>query len=105
MMRARRRSPLSGVCLWVLAGCGASQNTQRVFQGEVVVGPYVDPEAYAAFAEGVYLEQHADYPGAMNAYRRAQARDADSPGIAARLGAVTCRTNLYLMPCAITHER
>jgi tetratricopeptide (TPR) repeat protein len=94
MRRTRHRSPSHWACLLALIGCGASQNTQRVFQGEVVVGPYVEPEAYAAFAEGVYLEQRGDYPGAMSAYRRAQALDGDSPGIAARLGAVTCRSNL-----------
>jgi tetratricopeptide (TPR) repeat protein len=94
MRRPHHRTPSLRACLLALAGCGASQNTQRVFHGEVVVGPYVEPEAYAAFAEGVYLEQRGDYPGAMSAYRRARARDDDSPGIAARLGALTCRSNL-----------
>jgi hypothetical protein len=77
-----------------LLACGSTQTTQRVFHGEVVVGPYVEPEAYAAFAEGVYLEQRGDDDGALRAYRRAQALDADSPGIAARLGAIACRTDL-----------
>jgi tetratricopeptide (TPR) repeat protein len=77
-----------------LLACGSAQTTQRVFHGEVVVGPYIEPEAYAAFAEGVYLEQRGDYEAALRAYRRAQARDANSPGIAARLGAITCRTDL-----------
>lgn len=94
MKPAQHRSPSLGACVLALIGCGASQSTQRVFHGEVIVGPYVEPEAYAAFAEGVYLEQRGDYAGAMSAYRRAQARDDDSPGIAARLGAVACRDNL-----------
>jgi tetratricopeptide (TPR) repeat protein len=78
----------------MLVGCGAAPTTQRVFHGEVVVGPYVEPEAYAAFAEGVYLEQRGDVAGAVRAFRRAQALDEDGPSIAARLGALICRTNL-----------
>jgi cytochrome c-type biogenesis protein CcmH/NrfG len=42
----------------------------------------------------MYLEQHGDWAGAASAYRRASARDPDSPGIAARLGAIACRTSL-----------
>jgi tetratricopeptide (TPR) repeat protein len=83
-----------GACVLGLLGCGSSQSTQRVFHGHVVVGPYVEPEAYAAFAEGVYLEQRGDWDGAASAYRRARARDRNSPGIAARLGAIACRTSL-----------
>lgn len=83
-----------GVCILGLLGCGSTQSTQRVFHGHVVVGDYVEPEAYAAFAEGVYLEQRGDWNGAASAYRRARTHDRNSPGIAARLGAIACRTSL-----------
>jgi tetratricopeptide (TPR) repeat protein len=94
MEHASRLLGSLAACAVTLLGCGAGPTTQRVFHGEVVVGPYVEPEAYAAFAEGVYLEQRGDQAGAMRAFRRAQALDEDSPGIAARLGALICRTNL-----------
>jgi tetratricopeptide (TPR) repeat protein len=83
-----------GVCVLGLLGCGSTQSTQRVFHGHVVAGAYVEPEAYAAFAEGVYLEQRGDWNGAASAYRRARTYDRNSPGIAARLGAIACRTSL-----------
>ncbi len=75
-------------------GCGTTQTTQRVIHGRVVEGPYIEPQAYAAFAEGVYLEERGDWAGATRAYRRAQARDPDSPSIATRLGAISCRESL-----------
>lgn len=83
-----------GACALGLLGCGSTHTTQRVFDGHVIAGPYVEAEAYAAFAEGMYLEARGDWERAAGAYRRARARDPDSPGIAARLGALACRTSL-----------
>jgi tetratricopeptide (TPR) repeat protein len=94
MIHGARLASLGACSLLGLLGCGSMQTTQRVFHGRVVVGPYVEPEAYAAFAEGVYLEQRGDWAGAASAYRRARSRDPDSPGIAARLGAIACHTSL-----------
>jgi tetratricopeptide (TPR) repeat protein len=91
---ARARLASLGACVLGLLGCGSAQTTQRVFDGHVVVGAYVEPEAYAAFAEGVYLEARGEWEAAASAYRRARSRDPDSPGIAARLGAIACRTSL-----------
>jgi Tfp pilus assembly protein PilF len=91
---ARARLAWLGACALGLLGCGSTQTTARVFDGHVVVGPYVEPEAYAAYAEGVYLESRGEWEAAASAYRRARSRDPDSPGIAARLGAIACRTSL-----------
>jgi hypothetical protein len=94
-MRLLGRSlPLLCACGWFVIGCGSHQTTQRVFDGHLVVGPYVEPEAYAAFAEGVYLEERGDPQGAMRAYRRAQDLDSDSPAIAARVGALLCKSHV-----------
>lgn len=75
-------------------GCSAHRTTERVFDGHTVVGRYIEPEAYAAFADGVYREAHGDTAGALRSYRRAQASDADSPAIAVRIAALTCSTDL-----------
>ena len=91
---ARARLAWLAACALGVLGCGSTQTTARVFDGHLVVGPYVEPEAYAAFAEGVYLESHGEWEAAASAYRRARSRDPDSPGIAARLGAIACRTSL-----------
>lgn len=81
-------------CLAVvlLGACGPAHTTERVFAGQTVVGPYIAPEAYSAFAEGVYFEEHGDAAAALAAFRRAQALDEDSPAIAARIGALLCRS-------------
>jgi hypothetical protein len=78
----------------VLLGCGAHRTTERVFDGHTVVGSYIEPEAYAAFADGVYREAHGDAKGALSSYRRAQASDSDSPAIAVRIAALTCPADL-----------
>jgi tetratricopeptide (TPR) repeat protein len=77
-----------------LVACAPTHTTERVFAGQTVLGPYIEPEAYAAFAEGVYREEHGDPEAALQAYRRAQARDPDSPSIAARIGALLCHSDL-----------
>src|SRR4051794_7699903 len=76
-----------------LAACGAAPMTERVYAGHRVVSTYVAPDAYAAYARGMYLEEHGDRQGAISAYRRAQASDPDSPGIGTRLGALLCESD------------
>lgn len=85
---------LIGACWLCLAGCGAAHGTQRVFSGRSVEGPYIEPQAYAAYARGSYLEARGDWAGAEQAYRRALSRDPDSPGIWTRLGVLACKRDL-----------
>jgi tetratricopeptide (TPR) repeat protein len=85
---------LAQIGVLALAACGPAATTERVFAGRAEVGPYIEPEAYAAFAEGVYLEEHGDREGALRAFRHAQSRDPDSPAIATRIGALLCPSDL-----------
>jgi tetratricopeptide (TPR) repeat protein len=83
-----------GLGLLVLAGCAGTAGTARVFDGRLVEGPYVEPEAYAAFARGSYLAARGDLRGAEQAYREAARRDPHSPAIWTRLGVLACRSSL-----------
>lgn len=76
------------------AGCASHQSTHRVFEGHSVAGRYIEPQAYAAYAEGSYLEARGSWEEAEQAYRRALARDPSSPGIWTRLGVIACRGEL-----------
>ncbi len=78
----------------ISTGCGAGQTTERVFHGRSVVGPYIEPGAYAAFAEGTYLEQRGEWNAAELAYRRALDLDSKSPSTWTRLAALACRKDL-----------
>jgi hypothetical protein len=80
--------------LHALSACSSGHGTERVFDGHTVRGRYIQPEAYAAYTEGVYREANGDFAGAEQAYRQAQVRDAQSPEILTRLGALACRQSV-----------
>lgn len=101
MTRSRRhfaplgfpRAALAGLALAslvALGGCGASRVT-RVYDGRVVEGRYVPPEAYAAFLRGALAEEGGDLRGALNAYAKAVEEDGDDPELLARIGEVRCK--------------
>jgi tetratricopeptide (TPR) repeat protein len=54
---------------------------------------YIPPEAYAAYLDGVLLEEQGAETRAALAYEQALAVDPDAGGIWARLGAVRCLTD------------
>ena len=89
-----------GAALLANLACSATHGTERVFNGRTVQGRYIEPEAYAAYAEGVYREAHGDWTGAELAYRRALLRDGQSPQILTRLAVLACRQSL---PRALRH--
>jgi hypothetical protein len=84
-------SALSGV---LFVACGTQPGTERVFDGRTISGPYIEPSAYAAYADGAYLEARGEWKAAEDAYRRALEQDPDSPSIWTRIGAIQCRTDL-----------
>jgi hypothetical protein len=96
--RARCGRPWSalglGAAVLASIACGATRGTERVINGRTVQGRYIEPEAYAAYAEGVYREAHGEWNGAELAYRRALLRDGQSPQILTRLAVLACRQSL-----------
>lgn len=78
----------------LFVACSARPGTERVFDGRTESGPYIEPSAYAAYADGAYLEARGEWEAAEDAYRRALAQDPDSPSIWTRIGAIQCRTDL-----------
>lgn len=94
----RRAGPYRGsvafVAIVLCAACGASKGTQRIFDGRTVSGPYIEPEAYAAYTEGAYREARGEWDAAERAYRRALSSDPSSAGIRLRLAAIACRSDL-----------
>jgi hypothetical protein len=81
---------LAAVCA-ALAGCASEPRVVRVYDGRIVVGRYVHPEAYAAFLRGALAEAGGDLKGAVVAYGQAADADDEDPEIFARLGEVRCK--------------
>jgi hypothetical protein len=76
------------------SACGTLRKTERVFDGQLVEGHYIEPEAYAAYVQGAYHEARAEWSQAERAYRRALRSDGQSPQLWTRLGALACRDSL-----------
>lgn len=77
----------------VAPGCtlfGPSSVTRRV-HGRTIEGPFVSPEAYAAFVRGSVHEAHGELTAAKSAYEMAAREAPDLAEPLARLGAVRCR--------------
>ena len=74
-----------------LVACGAEPRVVRVYDGRIVEGRYVQPEAYAAFLRGVLAEESGDLKAAVAAYAVAVDEDEDDPEIMGRIGAARCK--------------
>lgn len=79
--------------LWAtsLPACLGHETVVRVVDGEVHEGRYIAPEAYAAYAQGAFLEAQGHDADAADAFQRAAEEDPDSAEIWTRLGALACR--------------
>ena len=77
----------------LLSACGFEFGpVTRVVNGIPEEGRFISPEAYAAYAQGAYLESKGDLGGALGAYRHALDEDSHSAEIHTRIGAVLCKS-------------
>lgn len=91
---AGRASIWLGGCMLglpLVAACSAfGGGVTRVVDGQVQEGPFIGPDAYAAYARGALLEAQEQYPEAEQAYTEALELDPNSVGVWTRLGSVRC---------------
>ncbi|HEY8039143.1 MAG TPA: hypothetical protein VIF15_05085 [Polyangiaceae bacterium] len=74
-------------------GCGPALTVERAYDGTVVEGRFVDPEAYASFLRGAIAEAGGHPVDALAAYGEAARRDPSGPEPWARIGDVRCRAD------------
>lgn len=72
-------------------GCVGQSKVTRVYDGRIVEGPFVPPEAYAAYLRGVLAEEEGDLRAALAAYELAAREDDEDPEPPSRIGDVRCR--------------
>ena len=72
------------------SSCGGGSLVERAYDGHVVEGRAIEPEAYAAFLSGALAEASGQGREALAWYERAARVDGRSPEIWARVGAVRC---------------
>lgn len=75
------------------AACVPPPRVVRVYDGRIVEGRYVSPEAYAAFLRGVLAEEAGDIKAAVGAYAKAVDEDEDDPAIWTRIAAARCKND------------
>jgi hypothetical protein len=80
------------VCFASLAiACAGDPMVVRVYDGRIVEGAYVPPEAYASYLKGVLAEEAGDLRSALAAYENATAADNEDPEPFTRIGDVRCK--------------
>ncbi|HSO40943.1 MAG TPA: hypothetical protein VLT33_50800 [Labilithrix sp.] len=91
MRRSLLRCVLVTAAATALLACGSEPRVARVYDGRLVEGRYVSPEAYGAFLRGVLAEESGDLKGALGAYAQALDEDEDDPEISTRIGEARCK--------------
>jgi len=71
-------------------GCVHPSVVERAYGGDVIVGHYVSPEAYAAFLRGAIAEAEHHPEDALKAYAEAAERDPASPEPWTKMAEVWC---------------
>jgi len=83
---------LAGLCFASLAiACVGDPTVVRVYDGRIVEGAYVAPEAYASYLKGVLAEEAGDLRSALAAYEKTAAVDDEDPEPFTRIGDVHCK--------------
>ena len=72
-------------------GCAGASKVVRVYDGRIVEGGFVPPEAYAAYLKGVLAEEAGDLRSALVAYQQAADEDDEDPEPLSRIGDVRCK--------------
>jgi hypothetical protein len=81
----------AGLLALFLVGCVLEPRVVRVYDGRLVEGPYVPPEAYAAYLRGVLAEESGDLATALSAYESAAREDDEDVEPITRVGDLRCR--------------
>jgi len=76
-----------------LAACVQPTHVERAYDGDVVEGRFVDPEAYAEFLRGALAEAGGRLGGALEAYKDAASLEPASPEVWTRIGDVRCQSD------------
>jgi hypothetical protein len=89
----RRVLPLAAGLAVLASACLRQPAVQRVYDGDVIVGAFVEPEAYASVLRGAIAEAGGHWPDALQAYEDAASRAPRSPEVWTRIGDVRCQAN------------
>lgn len=71
--------------------CAGDPKVVRVYDGRIVEGGFVPPEAYASYLRGVLAEEAGDLRSALADYEQATRADDEDPEPFTRIGDVRCR--------------
>ncbi len=77
-------------CALLASACGGGPLVERAYDGHVVEGRAIEPDAYAAFLIGALAESSGQTRDALIAYEHAARLDSRGPEIWTRVGAVRC---------------
>jgi hypothetical protein len=90
MTRSPWRLAVSLLACALPVGCAHAGIVERAYDGDVVDGRYVPPEAYAAFLRGAMAEAEGHPKEALAAYAEAARRDPRSPEPWTRIAEIQC---------------
>src|SRR4051794_13474544 len=91
---SHRRQSAIGIALalaFAATGCAGESKVVRVYDGRIIEGEFVPPEAYAGYLKGVLAEEAGDLRSALAAYEQSAREDDEDPEPLTRIGELRCR--------------